>query len=67
MLRGEKYMHRKIEEDDRGEMLEVGDGNRTGTFLVQDEQIEAESPELEQEHGEEWVAGAKVYLEENAI
>lgn len=67
MLRGEKYMHRKIDEDDRGEILEVGDGNRTGRFLVRGDQIEAESPELEQEYGEEWVNEAKSYLEEYAV
>lgn len=67
MKSGENFMHRKIDENSIGDILEIGDGNRTGEFLIQDGDINAETAELEEKHGKKWVNDAKTYLKEYVV
>lgn len=67
MMRGETYMHRTIETNDDGKIVEVGDGNRSAEFLIQDGEINGGTAIIEQKHGEEWANEAKTYLRSNVI
>jgi len=60
-------MHRKIDEDDRGVIMEVWDGNKTGRFCLQDDCVTVESSELDDDYSEKEVDRAKAYLKENVI
>jgi hypothetical protein len=67
LLKGATHMHRKIDEDDRGVIMEVWDGNKTGRFCLQDDCVTVESSELDDDYSEKEVDRAKAYLKENVI
>lgn len=60
-----EFMHREIDNRDRGLYVEVTDGEKEGNFFVNDGKVSMKSYKVETENGEEWTSKAVSYLRES--